>query len=201
MADNYRIQARQAKDRFLTYDQQALIEKCHLDFDDTWLYATMLSSTYRIHRKTGDMERLAEGKWVDGNGFGEVMTLLDLICDSRPDRCLSLRWKNMRDFGLQFHSTFLETTADPWAEKFQADPDGFRRACLALGGRPIPQGDMAFAIELFEGLCIVMQLWFGDEEFPPNLRFLWDENALQYLRYETMYFAKDLLLTRLKTCL
>ena len=42
-----------------------------------------------------------------------------------------------------------------------------------------------------------MQLWFGDEEFPANLRYLWDENALMYLKYETMYFAKALLLHRL----
>jgi len=33
--------------------------------------------------------------------------------------------------------------------------------------------------------------------FPPNLRFLWDENADQYIRYETMYFAKALLLNRI----
>ena len=42
----------------------------------------------------------------------------------------------------------------------------------------------------------MLQLWFGDEEFPPNLRILWDENALLYLRYETMYFAVDALLRR-----
>ena len=44
----------------------------------------------------------------------------------------------------------------------------------------------------------MLQLWFGDEEFPPNLRILWDENALMYLRYETMYFAKGLLFAILK---
>ena len=53
----------------------------------------------------------------------------------------------------------------------------------------------------FDGLPIVIQLWLGDEEFPPSLRFLWDENALMYLRYETMYYAKGLLLQRLKELL
>lgn len=59
-------------------------------------------------------------------------------------------------------------------------------------------GDAAYAIELFDGLSIVVQLWLGDEEFPPNLRFLWDENALDYIRYETMYFAKGMLLERIR---
>lgn len=59
-------------------------------------------------------------------------------------------------------------------------------------------GDAAYGIELFDGLSIVVQLWLGDEEFPPNLRFLWDENALDYIRYETMYFAKGMLLERIR---
>jgi hypothetical protein len=44
----------------------------------------------------------------------------------------------------------------------------------------------------------MLQLWFGDDEFPPNVRLLWDENATMYLRYETMYYAKGLLLEKIK---
>ena len=44
----------------------------------------------------------------------------------------------------------------------------------------------------------MIQLWFGDEDFPASLRLLWDENALMYLKYETMYFAREVLLSRLK---
>ena len=66
-----------------------------------------------------------------------------------------------------------------------------------MGGTPLPQGDVAYAIELFDSLSIGIQLWLGDEEFPPSLRFLWDENALMYIRYETMYYARGLLLQRL----
>lgn len=193
--DNYAIHARQAKERFLTYDQQKLIRKLRLKADDTYLYTKMLSQLYRIRRDTGDMERQVDGDWVDGNSYAEVMTLLDLICDSREDRYLACRWKNMQTFGLMFHRNLLEDSKDPWAERFQKDPEGFRRACLALGGQMLPNGDVAYAIELFDGLCIALQLWFGDEEFPPNLRILWDENALMYLKYETMHFAKGMLLS------
>lgn len=195
--NNYLIQARQAKERFLTYDQQKLIEKLKLKADNDFLYVTMLGRTYRICRTGGDMEFLAEGDWRDGNTYEEVMTLLDLLCDSREGRFVSGRWKNMQSFGMQFHQNLLEHQKDPWAEKFQNDPDGFRHACLALGGTPMPNGDIAYAIELFDGLCIAVQLWFGDDEFPPNLRFLWDENANMYIRYETMYFAKAMLLDRI----
>jgi len=196
--DNYAIHAQQAKQRFLTYEQESLIRKLRLKFDDTYLYMTFLSSPYRIHRATANVERLAGETWQDGNSYEEVMTLLDLVCDSREDRYLSCRWRNMQDFGMMFHRNLLEDARDPWAERFDKDPEGLRRACLALGGTPIPQGDVAYSIELFDGLCIGVQLWLADEEFPPSLRFLWDENAAMYIKYETMHFAKGLLLQRLE---
>lgn len=196
--NNYLIQAQQAKARFLTYDQQKLIDKLKLHADESYLYVEMLCQLHRISRTTCDLQRQAEGQWLDANSYEEVMTLLDLLCDSREDRYLSCRWKNMTSFGLMFHQNLLEYAKDPWAERFQADPEGFRKACLALKGTPLGSGDIAYAIELFDGLKIGIQLWFGDEEFPANLRFLWDENANMYLRYETMYFAKALLLQRIR---
>ncbi len=196
-ANNYLIQAQQARDLFLTYNQDALIRKLRLNFDETYLYVTMLHTLYRIHRATGNLTRQEGDTWVDANTFNEVLTLFDLLCDSREDRYLSGRWKNMTSFGLMFHQNLLEGARDPWAEKFQSDTAGFRNACIALGGVPLPNGDAAYAIELFDGLAIGVQLWLGDEEFPPNLRFLWDENAGMYIRYETMFYARNLLLDRI----
>lgn len=192
--NNYALQASQAKQGFLRYDQQQIIEKLNLAFDDAFLYPVLLGQTYRVSRATADMERRVGTTWVDANTHEEVMTLLDLLCDSRPDRFLSGKWKNMAAFGLMFHQNLLENARDPWAEAFQDRPDDFRRACQALGGRELPMGDIAYAIEVFDGLEIALQLWFGDEEFPPNLRWLWDENATMYLKYETMFYARNLLL-------
>jgi len=193
--DNYKIQADQAKQHFLRYDQEALIRKLRAESDKTYIYVKFLCKQYRLHRNTGDIQYLQD-TWRDGNSFGEVMTLLDLVCDSREDRYLSGRWKDMLSFGMMFHKNLLNER-DPWAVKFDADPEGLRRACIAMGGEAFPQGDVAYAIELFDGLKVVVQLWQSDEEFPASLRFLWDENALMYLKYETMHFARGLLLQRL----
>ena len=195
--DNYKIQADQAKQHFLRYDQEKLIRKLKLKADETCLYVNFLCQLNRINRTTADFQRQVDGIWQDGNSFGEVMTLLDLVCDSREDRYLSGRWKDMLSFGMMFHRNLLNER-DPWAVKFDADPEGLRRACLAIGGEAFPQGDVAYAIELFDGLKVVVQLWQSDEEFPASLRFLWDENALMYLKYETMHFARGLILQRIK---
>lgn len=195
--DNYTIQANQAKERFLTYDQAALIRKFGLRFDETYIYVNLLCKLYRIHRSTGELQRLDGDVWADGNSYNEVMTLLDLLCDSRDDRQVAGRWKNMQSFGLLFHRNLLEDAKDPWAIRFDKDPEGFRKSCLALGGKPVSGADISYAIEVFDGLPICIQFWHGDDEFLPRLRYLWDENADQYLRYETMYFAVSLLLRRI----
>ena len=196
--NNYLLQAAQAKRYFLTYDQDALIRKLGLAYDEEYLYPVLFSRRYRLSRETGDLEREENGLWRDANTHEEVMTLLDLVCDSREDRHPSGQWKNMQDFGLQFHRSLLEDGVDPWAERFAGDPAGFARACTALGGVPLPQGDAAFSIAAFDDLRVGIQLWLGDEEFPSRLKIMWDSNALQYLRYETMYFAKAVLLRLLR---
>lgn len=196
--DNYALQAQSAKRRFLTYDQQKLIAKFALAHDGSYLYVTMLGSSYRLCRKTGDLERQALGCWQDANSFHEVMTLLDMLCDSKEDRYLTGRWVQMQNFGLMFHRNMLETEKDPLAEAFDNAPDGLHRACAALHGKRIPGGDISYAIELFDGLAIGLQFWHSDEDFGPCLRWFWDENALMYIRYETMYYAVGLLKERLR---
>ena len=196
--DNYAVQARRAREYFLNYDQEVLRKKLGVQMDESYLYAVMLHKRYRIGRYSGCIQRLEGDTWVSGESFEETMTLLDLICDSREDRRISGRWKNMLSFGLQFHRDLLDTSFDPVAEAFARDPGGFARACEALGGERLPQGDVGYAIELFDGLKIGIQLWLGDDEFPSALKYMWDENALMYIKYETMYFARGLLLRRIR---
>ena len=103
----------------------------------------------------------------------------------------------MQTFGLMFHRNLLEDARDPWAERIDREPEAFRRACEGLGGIAVPGADIGYGIELFDGLRIGIQFWYGDEEFLPRVRYLWDENATQYLRYETMHFAIGLLRQRI----
>ena len=196
--NNYLIQAQQAKTRFLTYDQQKLIRKFDLQFDEQYLYVNLLCKQYRIDRVTGDLQRRDGAVWNDGNTYEEVMTLLDLLCDSRDDRCLAHSWQNMQTFGLQFHQNLLEERRDPTAERVDRNPQLLHRAAKALGAEAIAGGDIGYAFELFDGLKIGLLFWHGDDEFLPRIRYLWDANAKQYIRYETMYFAVDLLLRRIR---
>ncbi len=194
--DNYAIQAADARRLFLTYDQQALIEKHHLDADSGYLYPRMLGQRYRIHRKTGDIERQTQNSWVNANNFGETLTLLDLLCDSRADRYICGQEKTLTAFGHLFHRA-LEEAPPPEAGLIDRNPEGFKRACLKLGAVSASGADMAYTFSFFEDLCLTLRFWHADEEFPAQIRWFWDENALMYLRYETMYYAVRLLLNRI----
>ncbi len=195
--DNYQIQVRQAQARFLTYDQEVIIEKFGLCADESFLHTAMLSLPYRICRKTGGFQRQEQGIWVDANSHGEVMTLLDILCDARQDRHPAGKYQTMNHFGRSFHRNLLEDGPDPLAARFDRDPDALHRACAALKGERLPQGDIGYALPFFQELRLAVHFWHGDEEFAPRLRFLWDANALMYLRYETMHFALGLLRRRL----
>ena len=200
MADNYLIQMQNAQKFFLTYDQEKLIQKFRLQADGDYLFVTMFHTRYRIHRKTGSFERY-RGVWQDANTFGEVMTILDILCDSKEDRFLTGRWCSTQHFGKHIHTGLLEPEEDPLATAFDKAPGSFRKTCLSLGGHPIPGGDEAYAVEVMDGLEIGIHFWYADEEFPAQLRFFWDENAPMYIRYETMHYTLGHLRQLLKTTL
>ena len=195
--NNYLIQASQAKERFLTYDQQKLIEKFQLEWDKEYIYVNLLWRKYRIHRTTGNMEYQKGELWADGNSYDEVMTILDLLCDSRDDRSLTGKLASMASFGRIFYRSSYDEKPDPTAQWIQDHLTAFQEVCARFG-TPISGGDFGYAFNLFDGLKLGFHFWEGDEEFAPRLRFLWDENALQYLRFETMHMAVSLLISFLK---
>lgn len=198
MADNYKIQFQNAQKFFLTYDQETLIRKFRLKADEDYLYMTMYGSPYRLNRHNGSLEKFKEN-WVDANTFGEVMTLLDILCDSREDRFLTGKWMSTQMFGKYFHSGLLEPTFDELADAFDKNPGALANACKALGGHPIKGGDEAWAVEVMDGLEIGIFFWHADDEFPAQIRFFWDENALMYIKYETMHYTLGYLRQLLKS--
>lgn len=195
--NNYDIQMAQAKKHFLTYNQKELIDRCRLRFDEAYFYIRFLGRMYRLCRTSGDLQRLQGDIWIDANSFGEVMTILDWLCDSRADRYVTGRWINIVTHGHYFHRNLQEEADDPAARFFDAHSRSFGEACRSLGGEAMPGGDQGYVIELIDGLKVYLQLWHGDEEFPPRLTCLWDENTTRYIRYETTWYVKGFLMGRL----
>lgn len=194
--DNYQISRDRAQAYFLGFDQQALIRTWQLRHDETWLYVDFFGRSYQIHRGSGTVTRAWDGTQA---GFSEVMSIFDLLCHAGERKTVSGNFAPVNSLkgapktggvGTDFYAGF--------AGCFDRDPQGFRSACLALGGTEVAMGDIGFRFPVFRDLAVIVKFYHSDEDFPATLTLLWDENTLQFLYYETVFYIADFLLGTIK---
>lgn len=199
---NYEITKRKMEKEFLKYDQEKMIRKFNLDQDEEGIYINFLGRTYRIGRKDGKTVWSEDGfvTFQEG-GYNEAMTIYDVLCDSKEGCCLSGEFVNMKSLS-SVHggsSTSLGSGLFSGAERFfDHKEEALRRACKKLGGTEFGKGDVSYKIQMFDFLPFVFTFWNSDDEFPASLQFFTDKNILEYMRYETTWFAMSHLLERIK---
>ena len=197
MRDNYAITTARAAQLFLGYDSAAMAEKFALPLDEAYLYITFVAAPYRVSRRTGLVERLG-GAQPAPAGFNESLTIYDVLCDSKPGCRLSGRYCRVNSLpGVAQTAGLGNDLFDSYAVRFDRDPAALARACETLGGTPLSGADVGYTLPLFPFLPVQLRFWHGDEEFPPSLQLLWDEHTLQFMRYETTYYAANHLFPRL----
>ena len=75
---NYDMMAEQVRELFLQYDQQVMIDKFNLKYDEEYLYPMILRTEYRINRLNGKVTYLTEtGEQLAG--YNEVMSIFDML--------------------------------------------------------------------------------------------------------------------------
>ncbi len=89
-------------------------------------------------------------------------------------------YRELKD-GLFYSKNFSETMESRIASRFGGDLEAFSKSALELGGRPVDQGDAAFAFRMFPALPILVILWSDSEEFPADCRILFDRAATDRL--------------------
>lgn len=193
--NNYERSALAARALFLTWDQPKMIEKYRLRADAQYLYLRFLGEEYRIHRRDGRVECLEGG--IQPADFHAMMVLYDYLCREGEPPCMCGRW--VRTHALK--NAALTCPSDVklyqrYADAFQTRQDALKRAAAQIG-TPFPQGDIAFRFPIFDGMDGVFQFWAGDEEFPPSVRFLWDDTLHHYLKFETVWFVCGKLFSRI----
>lgn len=192
--NNYELAARQAERLFLNYDQNTVIQSFGLKADESFLYLDFAAKPYRIHRQTGALER---GPVWTRAGFEEVLSIYDALCLSGKPPVLSGEW--LLTGSLRGSASGPSALESPervarLAENVTLLPD----ACRALGGVEGPGGDLAFIIPIFASFSTLIRLWLPDDEFPAQLQFLWDRNALSFVHYETIFYMMGHVLNRLE---
>lgn len=198
--DNYARALVYARELFLKWDQEKIIARCRLKSDEDYLYLNFLGDPWRIARSSG-IAQCINCEPADGN-FSQALSIYDYLCRLEPLPALSGRLcpvnslphvaqSNPSATGLyQRHADFLQNHIP-----------ALQTALSHIGSAPFFKGDAACWFPVFDGFNAVFQFWEGDEEFPPSVRFLWDENAQGFLKYETLYYVMGCFLQKLENCI
>ena len=195
---NFEKMCAEGKPIFLSYDQTEMIRRVSLRSDEDWLYPVYLGEELRLNRRSGDLF-YADGREAEGS---VLLSVFDFLCRKSDPRPLTGRMfpsgslpgygtSRPDDIGLHAkHALALSGRLEP-----------LRTLLRSMGGEDFPVGDAAARFELFPGFPLIFQFWEGDEEFPPSVRFLWDERTSDYLRFETLFYIMGDFLRRVLECL
>ena len=177
--------------REFTYDQKEIEGKYGFAFDDDYFYVPYLFEEWRVNRHTGVVEGSKDHfLHVHQGSFNETLTIFDLLCCGKKEIVLAGTYARTNSLkGTIKGRTIASGVHDSRAARYDGHVEQLKKACVSLSGKPYSPGDAAFVFHVFPFLPLVFQFWESDEEFPPVLKFMWDENVLDYLRFETLYYV------------
>lgn len=187
MADNYNALYEKSREKFLTYDQKPMIRYFRLGHDEGFLYFKLLGRDAKIDRKTGVIT--VEGEKA---AFDEACTVYDILSRAEKAPVLSGRWVTVTEFGGIIAIRHQESL-HPELQAMAGKCAQLREICLSWGGKEMERGDVSFVVPLLDFFPVWLQFWDADEEFPAKLTCLWDANTLDYMYYETTWYALNYL--------
>ena len=199
MGSNYEKMADGARALFLQQDQDAMIARWNLEHDANFLFVRYFGERLRLNRRTARFESLeGAGAYRSPDWINETMALFDLLAYPTMRPHASGRWASISTLGGIIGAGHDRTLShEGTAAKFSGKLDGLRDACARLGGTPLGRADVGYAIPVFHDFGIWFQFWDGDDEFPANIKYLFDENALRFMHYETLWYVMNSLAERL----
>ena len=197
---NYDVMRDLMEEKFLKYNQLEMIRKFSLIHDEQYLYLRFVGKMYRVSRLTGRVESCVLGSAAcEHADYNVSMTIFDVLCCSRPDCHLAGKFVTVNNLKNIMSSAKTGSGLFTGQARFFANRGTqLRKACEKLGGISQAVGDVSYELLLFDFLPVTLQFWDADDEFEAELKILWDENILDYMHYETTYFAASHLLKRLR---
>ncbi len=195
---NYDFALLKAQSDFLKYDISPMAKKYGLRQDQRHTYISFLGDDYRICMQTGCIELLHENASPTPAGYNEAMTIYDVLCYAKGNAELAGEYASVMEL------KGVAKSANPGGDMFQAYADLFagrvmelRRACESLGATSYPIGEVACQIPMFDFLPVLLQFWDADDEFRGKLVVKWDLNTLDFMHFETTFYALSCLLRKI----
>lgn len=197
--DNYAVMRQDAVDRFLTYEVENLLKNPGVSSWEKGVQTTFFSLPVHLDRTTGSIVLIDGEKEIECD-FSPTLSILDYVCDRKPSAIAANVFCPVTSLpGVFVGGSGLVMKNGALGQRIQQDPAAFQKACESLGGVATGAGDMGYRLHIFPDLCMELKFYFADEDFPPQLTFLWDKNILQFVRYETVYYIAGYLTRELRS--
>lgn len=195
--DNYELTCEKWRKIFLEMDQEELTGRFGLEQDENALYIIYYAQKYRIDRLTG-MITLAEDP-ERRLAFNTLMSIYNLFYYVKPGAAVKGEFVPFRNVkrAAPFAPAFLRTVLKPLAKTFEGRSSLLKKACLALNGTPIRQGDVGYVIHAFDCMPLTMLFWDGDEEFEAQANILFDADITDFIHEESVVCVAADLVRRL----
>lgn len=103
---------------------------------------------------------------------------------------LANRWVSEKELtdGAFFFKGPHQLYVDPILKKFGHNQEDFLKRGFELGGEKISgYGDAALRLPVFPRIPLLYVLWTCDEEFPPNVKILFDPTINSHLNLDTIW--------------
>lgn len=182
--DNYEMTLQNAMKRFCSYDMELLSRRTGVIDRGEYLGTLFFGMETKIDKKTGCVT--VDGQPAD---FCEALSVFDWLCDGKTNAMASYDFCPVSSLpGVLVRGQGLLMEAPELAKIIDNNPEKFKIIILQMGGKVINIGDFGAEIEIFPKLPMQLKFYHSDEEFPPNITFLWNENILNFVRYETVYY-------------
>lgn len=197
---NYEIMRNQMRGEFIKYDQEKMIQKYSLENDEDYIYLDFVLRHYRINRRNGVVEWSKDHfKTIVEADYNESMTIYDVLCYSKDNCSLSGNYCSVNMLkGIVKSAGTDGNMFQKSADDFSGKRKELEYACSILGKKIDMKGDVAAKLYPFSFLPIIVQYWEADDEFPANLKFMFDENIMEYMHYETIFFMIGHVVSRIK---
>ena len=138
MESNYEKQVFRARELFLQYDQDKMIDKLRLKTDAEYLYLTLLDKEYRIRRKSAEIEVQEQAGFLACLDYQVVMTLYDVLCHSKERPVLSGTWCALASLQMTHSSPSADWFTAPFGCIFSGKIQELDAACKELNGKSCP---------------------------------------------------------------
>lgn len=184
--DNYELTCETWRKIFLDMDQEDLICRFRLEHDEDAMYITYYGEIYRIDRKNGMITLLDD---PDRRiSFNTLMSIYNLFYYSKPYARVRGEFVPFRQVkrAAPFDPAFQRTVVRMFARSFEGHSDLLEKACMALKGRPIRQGDVGYVIDAFDCIPVTVVFWDGDDEFEAQANILFDADITDFIHEETV---------------